>query len=45
MQDVDAILADSVELIDEYEMRIDDVREVVINELLGEQTLPLKQRP
>ncbi|MCZ6871425.1 MAG: (Fe-S)-binding protein [Gammaproteobacteria bacterium] len=42
MQDVDAILADSVELIDEYEMRIDDVREVVINELLGEQTLPLK---
>ncbi len=43
MQDVDAILADTVELIDEYEMRIDDVREVVINELLGEQTLPLKE--
>ena len=42
MQDVDAILADTVELIDEYEMRIDDVREVVINELLGEQALPLK---
>lgn len=45
MQDVDAIIADSAHMITEYNMDLDDVREVVVKNLLGEQPLPLGRNP
>lgn len=41
LQDVDAILADSAAQIDSYGLDRDEVREVVLQEMLGEQSLPL----
>ncbi len=41
MQDADAILADSADMIAEYGLDADRVREVVIGAMLGEQPLPL----
>ncbi len=41
MQDADAILSDSQDLIERHELRLDEVREVVLRDLLGEQPLPL----
>jgi heterodisulfide reductase subunit D len=41
MQDVDAIIADSSDMIAEYDMNLDEVRAVVLQNMLGEQPLPL----
>ncbi len=41
MQDVDAIIADSTDQIDEYGLDPDEVRDVVLQDLLGEQSFPL----
>ncbi len=41
MQNVDAIVADSAALIDAYELDVDEVREVVVKDMLGEQYLPV----
>ncbi len=41
MQDVDAIIADSAAQIDEYGLDTDEVRDVVLRNLLGEQSVPL----
>lgn len=41
MQDVDAIIADSTDMIDAYDLDLDQVREVVLAQMLGEQALPL----
>jgi hypothetical protein len=41
MQDVDAIIADSADMIDEYDMDLDEVRAVVLKDMLNEQPLPL----
>ncbi|MDP6588299.1 MAG: (Fe-S)-binding protein [Alphaproteobacteria bacterium] len=41
MQDVDAILADSTDMIVDYGLDPEEVREVVLKDILGEQTLPL----
>ena len=41
MQDVDAILADSAELIETNGLDLEEARDVVLRDLLGEQPLPL----
>jgi hypothetical protein len=41
MQDVDAILDASQEYIDDNELDLEEVREVVLKDLLGEQFLPI----
>jgi hypothetical protein len=41
MQDVDAIIADSADMIAQYDMDLDEIRDVVLNDLLKEQPLPL----
>jgi heterodisulfide reductase subunit D len=41
MQDVDAIIADSADMIAEYDMDVDEVRAVVLKDMLNEQPLPL----
>ena len=41
MQDVDAIIADCAALIEAHGLELDEVREVVIEDLLGEQYLPV----
>jgi hypothetical protein len=41
MQDVDAIIADSADMIAEYDMDLDEVRAVVLKDMLNEQPLPL----
>ncbi len=43
-QDVDAILADSRDRIERYELPLDEVRAVVARDLLGEQPLPLGRK-
>jgi heterodisulfide reductase subunit D len=43
MQDVDAIIADSTAQIDEYGLDHDEVRDVVLQNILGEQSLPLNR--
>jgi heterodisulfide reductase subunit D len=42
MQDVDAILADVMELVERHGLALDEVRAVIEKELLGEQPLPLR---
>lgn len=42
MQDADAILADVMDLVEKHGLRLEEVREVIEKELLGEQPLPLK---
>ncbi|MFT5446793.1 MAG: heterodisulfide reductase subunit D [Gammaproteobacteria bacterium] len=44
MQDVDAILADSADMIRVHDMDLDEVREVVIQDMLNDQTLPIDRR-
>lgn len=39
MQDVDAIIASSQEMIETYDLDIDEVREIVANDMLGDQFL------
>ena len=41
MQDADTILADSADMISEYGLDPDRVREVVVGAMLAEQPLPL----
>ncbi len=41
MQDVDAIVAASQEYIDENDLNPEEVREIVLKDLLGEQFLPV----
>ena len=41
MQDVDAVIADSHDVITAQGLALDDVRAVVLQDLLGEQPLPL----
>lgn len=43
MQDADAILADVMDLVEKHGLRLEEVREVIEKELLGEQPLPLKR--
>jgi heterodisulfide reductase subunit D len=45
MQDVDAILADVMDLVEEHGLKLDDVREVIARDLLGDQPLPLRGAP
>ncbi len=45
IQDVDAIVAESAAQIDEYGLDLDDVREVVLRDVLGEQSFPLERKP
>jgi Fe-S oxidoreductase len=42
MQDVDAILHESLPLIDAYGLDLDEARAIVLTEMLGEQPLPLR---
>jgi len=41
MQDADAIMADAGALIDEHGLDPEEVRDVVIHDLLGDQHLPI----
>ncbi len=43
MQDVDAIVADAQDLIKTYGLDLEEVRDVILKDLLGEQPLPLGQ--
>ena len=42
LQDVDAIVADSAEQIAAYGLDEEEVRDVVLQDILGEQSLPLR---
>jgi hypothetical protein len=42
MQDADAVLEDVMDLVEEHGLNLDDVRDVIARDLLGEQTLPLR---
>ena len=42
LQNIDAIVAQSREMIDYYDLNINEVREVVAKNMVGEQSLPLK---
>jgi hypothetical protein len=42
MQDVDAVLADRAELLAANGIDLDEAREVVLADMLGEQALPLR---
>jgi len=41
MQDADAIMADAKDLIDTYKLDPEEVRDLVINDILGDQHLPI----
>src|SRR3546814_18406491 len=43
MQDVDAIIADTGDLIEDSDLDIEDVRTVVQEDVLGQQPLPLRE--
>jgi hypothetical protein len=43
MQDIDAILADVMDLVEEQGLGLDEVRAVIEKDLLGEQPLPLRK--
>lgn len=42
MQDVDAIIADSQDMIESHGLKPAEVREIVLADMLGDQTLPLR---
>ncbi len=42
MQNVDAILADVADLVEAHGLKLDEVRSVIVRDLLGEQPLPLR---
>lgn len=44
MQDVDAVLRDTAPLIETYNLDLDEARDVVLRDMLGEQPLPLAAR-
>ena len=45
LQDVDAVIADSQELIDTYGLDLEEVRSVILEDMLGDQPLPLRGAP
>lgn len=44
MQDVDAILAESKDMIETYGLDLEEVREVVLNDMLNDQYLPIDRK-
>jgi hypothetical protein len=42
MQDADAVLTDVMDLVRAHGLDVEEVRKVIANEMLSEQTLPLK---
>ena len=44
MQDVDAIIAESHDMIDAQGLDLDEVRAVILQDMLGDQPLPLGRR-
>lgn len=42
LQDIDAIISQSQEMIDHYDLDINEVRDVVAKNMVGEQSLPLR---
>jgi Fe-S oxidoreductase len=42
MQDADAILEDVMDLVEAHGLELDEVREIIVSHLLGEQPLPLR---
>ncbi len=45
LQDVDAVIADTKELIDAYGLDLEEVRSVILEDMLGDQPLPLRGTP
>ncbi|MBV9655722.1 MAG: (Fe-S)-binding protein [Acetobacteraceae bacterium] len=45
MQDVDAILADRASLLESNRVELDEARDVILADMLGEQALPLQTAP
>jgi Fe-S oxidoreductase len=45
MQDAEAILADVMDLVEEHGLKLDEVRDVIARDLLGDQPLPLRGMP
>jgi hypothetical protein len=45
MQDAEAILADVMDLVEEHGLKLDEVRDVIARDLLGDQPLPLRGAP
>ena len=41
LQDIEAIMADSAEQITRYGLDVEEVRDVVLKDVLGKQSLPL----
>ena len=42
LQDIEAIMADSAEQITRYGLDVEEVRDVVLKDVLGEQSLPMR---
>jgi hypothetical protein len=42
MHDADAVIADVMDLIERHGLKVEEVREVIERDLLGEQALPLR---
>jgi hypothetical protein len=42
LQDVDAVIADTQDLIDAYGLDLEEVRSVILEDMLNEQPLPLR---
>jgi hypothetical protein len=43
MQDVDAILAEAAQMIDCHQIDLEEARSVIVADMLGEQSLPLRR--
>ena len=43
MQDADAILSDVMDLVEAHGLELDEVRDIIVSHLLGEQPLPLRR--
>jgi heterodisulfide reductase subunit D len=43
MQDVDAVLQDTAPLLEANKLDIDEARDIILRDMLGEQPLPLMQ--
>ena len=42
LQDIEAVMADSAEQITRYGLDVEEVRDVVLKDVLGEQSLPMR---
>jgi hypothetical protein len=42
MQDIDEIVSQSQEMIEHYDLDINEVRDVIAKNMVGEQSLPMK---